>query len=160
MADCKARWLADQPHKGMMNTNSRTSSDDLRGAAFHEAGHVVVAQFFGLPVGEVEIRDDGAGKADIGLDDHLPLIDRIALCVAGIVSQELFNCRHTHELAAAHDYAKVIELVEGLTELESLQGRTAAYRRALEIVETHSTEVERLAHHLIEHRRIDGRTAL
>jgi len=29
-------------------------SDQLRGAAFHEAGHVVVARFLGLQVGEIE----------------------------------------------------------------------------------------------------------
>ena len=29
--------------------------DELRGAAFHEAGHVIVACEFGLPVGEIAI---------------------------------------------------------------------------------------------------------
>jgi hypothetical protein len=32
--------------------------DKLRGAAFHEAGHVIVAREFGLPVGEIAIGID------------------------------------------------------------------------------------------------------
>lgn len=133
------------------------SDDDLRGAAFHEAGHIVVAHYFGLLVGEIEIADDGSGKADIGSANHLPLVDQMALCVAGIEAQELFNCR-THEGTATKDYAKVIDLVKGLTEAESLELRNAGYRRALEILEKRRPEVERLAHYLIEHRRIRGNT--
>ena len=37
------------------------ANDKLRGAAFHEAGHVVVAREFGLPVGEIAIDIDGGG---------------------------------------------------------------------------------------------------
>jgi len=134
---------------------NKTSDDLLRGAAFHEVGHVVVAMHLGLTVGEIEISDDGSGRSQIAPPDHLPIIDQIALCVAGIEAQELFNC-HTHELAAAADYGKIIGLVDGLTDAEILQHRVAAYRRALEILEKHRTEVERLAHHLIEHRRAHG----
>ena len=37
------------------------ANDNLRGAAFHEAGHVVVAREFGLSVGEIAIDIDGGG---------------------------------------------------------------------------------------------------
>ena len=63
---------------------NKKSDDLLRGAAFHEAGHVVVAMNLGLAVGEVEISDDGSGRSQIAPPDHLPLVDQIALCVAGI----------------------------------------------------------------------------
>jgi hypothetical protein len=131
------------------------NDDLLRGAAFHEAGHFVVAREFGLPVGEIEIGDDGSGRSQIGSAVHLPLIDQIALCVAGIEAQELFNC-HTHVLAAAADYGMVIGLLDGLTEAESLEHRDAACLRALEILQKHRSEVKRLADHLIEHRRARG----
>jgi hypothetical protein len=39
-----------------------------------------------LPVGEIAIGTDGdeaKGRTDIGSAHHLPLIDQIALCVAG-----------------------------------------------------------------------------
>ena len=43
------------------------TNDKLRGAAFHEAGHVIVAKEFGLPVGEIAIGidgDDAKGRTD------------------------------------------------------------------------------------------------
>ena len=131
------------------------NDDALRGAAFHEAGHVIVARKLGLQVGEIEISDDGSGHAQISSADHLPCVDQIALCVAGIEAQELFKC-HTHELAAAADFARIIDLVDGLTEDESLEYRKAGYARALEIMKPYVSDVERLARHLIEHRHADG----
>ena len=127
----------------------------VRGAAFHEAGHIIVAHELGLQVGEIEISDDGSGHAQISPADHLPRIDQIALCVAGIQAQSLFNCR-TRQLVAAADYAKVIDLVDDLTEDESLECRNAGYARALEILKYHLADVERLARHLIERRHADG----
>ena len=134
---------------------NKKSDDLLRGAAFHEAGHVVVAMNLGLVVGEVEISDDGRGRSQIAPSDHLPLVDQIALCVAGIEAQELFNC-HTHVLAAAADHGMVVGLLDGLTEAESLKHRKAACLRALEILQTHRPEIERLADYLIKHRRAHG----
>ena len=129
------------------------ANDSLRGAAFHEAGHVVVARFFGLTVGRIEIGDDGSGKAQIASGEHLPLVDQLALCAAGIEAQALFNCS-THKNAALADHAKVSALVQGLTETESFALRNAAYMRALEILKKCAPEVERLANELIERRHI------
>ena len=130
------------------------ASDDLRGAAFHEAGHVVVARFFGLTVGKIEIGEDGSGNADISSAEHLPLIDQIALCVAGLEAQALFNCP-TQERAGFTDYVKVSELVEGLTEAESFEIRNSAFLRALEILKSRAPEVEQVANDLMKQKRID-----
>jgi ATP-dependent Zn protease len=118
-------------------------------AAFHEAGHVVVARF-GLPVGKIEIADDGSGKTEIGPADHLPLIDQVAVRIAGVVAQDFFGFFRSE--AGYHDQGKIVELVDGLTEAESLKLRNAAYERAREIIKSQKPEVERLAELLIEKR--------
>ena len=132
------------------------NNDKLRGAAFHEAGHVIVAREFGLPIGEIAIGIDGdeaKGRTDIGSAHNLPVIDQIALCVAGVVAQSLFDWP-THNLAGAGDYARVVQLVEGMTDDNSLKLRNAAYARARAILEKRATEVERLAKQLLKQRRI------
>jgi phosphoribosylformylglycinamidine (FGAM) synthase PurS component len=48
-------------------TDAQTVQENLRDAAYHEAGHVVVARFFGLTVRQVEIEEDGSGRADLAL---------------------------------------------------------------------------------------------
>ena len=62
--------------------------DMARGAAFHETGHAVVAWSLGLEVAHIVIGiggDDSKGHANITSDqDHLPLIDRLAVRLAGI----------------------------------------------------------------------------
>ena len=46
-------------------TDAQTVHENLRDAAYHEAGHVVVARCLGLTIREVEIEEDGSGRADI-----------------------------------------------------------------------------------------------
>ena len=79
-------------------TDAQTVHENLRDAAHHEAGHVVVARFLGLTIRKIEIEEDGSGRADISSGDHLPLVDQIAVCVAGIEAQEsiapCMNMRH------------------------------------------------------------------
>jgi hypothetical protein len=134
------------------------TNDKLRGAAFHEAGHVIVAREFGLPVGEIAIGIDGEeakGRTDIGSAHHLPLIDQIALCVAGVVAQALFNW-HAPSFVGAGDYARVIELVDRMTDDKSLKLRHAGYARARDILERRADEVERLAEQLLNKRVVLG----
>jgi hypothetical protein len=100
--------MSSELHRNQV-TDAQTTHENLRDAAYHEAGHVVVAQFLGLTVREVEIEEDGSGRADIRHAAHLPLVDQIALCVAGIEAQELFNCP-LHQHAALGDYLKVRKL--------------------------------------------------
>ena len=134
------------------------ASNTLCGTAVHEAGHAVVARYFGLKVIEIEIREDASGKIDmVGAIDALPLIDRIAIHCAGQASRTVFKCR-SHSLAVSADQVEISKLVEGLTEDHRLEVRNAGYRRAIEIVKSNATEVERLASLLIEQRRINEST--
>jgi hypothetical protein len=66
-------------------TDAQTIHENLRDAAYHEAGHIVVARFLGLTVREVKIEEDGSGRADISSAEHLPLVDQVAVCVAGTI---------------------------------------------------------------------------
>ncbi len=50
------------------------ASDLLRGAAFHEAGHAIVAAHFRLPLGKITIDVDGGGNAEIDDTADLPII--------------------------------------------------------------------------------------
>jgi ATP-dependent Zn protease len=88
---------------------TRMSNRDRVGAAYHEAGHAVVASYFGLVVSRIEIGiddDDAKGAADIADDQQRPLIDRIALCAAGLEAQELLAA-YTHSGAGWGDYGKM-----------------------------------------------------
>jgi hypothetical protein len=44
--------------------DAQTVHENLRDAAYHEAGHVVVARSLGLTIREIEIEEDGSGRAD------------------------------------------------------------------------------------------------
>jgi hypothetical protein len=134
-------------------TDTQTIDENLRDAAHHEAGHVVVARSLGLTIREVEIQEDGSGRADISSGEHLPLVDQIAICVAGIEAQELFNCP-IDEHAALGDYRKVRVLLAGLTDAESYEYRQAGYLRALQILKSRLSEIEALADQLLKQRRI------
>jgi hypothetical protein len=129
------------------------ASNALCGRAFHEAGHAVVARYFGLTVVKIEIRDDASGKTDtVGSIDDLPLIDRIAIHCAGQASRTVFKCRSQN--LVFDEPVELRELLEGLTEDHRLEVRNAGFRRAIEIVKSNAPEVERLAALLIEQRRI------
>jgi ATP-dependent Zn protease len=139
------------------------SEADRRGAAFHEAGHAVVAWALGLPVGEIEIGmdgDDAAGRCQIGDSTHLPIVDQLAICLAGIEAQHLFDCP-THELAGAGDFGKVIEMIEdGISEAESRRLRDAGYQRAHSLLNAHKEEVRALAALLVRDSKIDAHSIL
>ena len=149
-----ARLLGKHPHSRKLDLAYsqslavKTMSDkDLRRAAFHEAGHAVVARYFGLPVGDhLEIADDGSGKTKIGSADHLPRIDQIAVRIAGVAAQDLFGFSRPE--AGRADYGKII----GLTKAKSLKLRNAAYARAREIIKNQKLEVEWLGELLIKER--------
>jgi hypothetical protein len=134
------------------------ASNALCGIAFHEAGHAVVARYFGLTVTAIEIREDASGNIDtVGATDALPLIDRIAIHCAGQASRTVFKYR-SHAIAVSGEDIEISRLVGGLAEVQRLEIRNAGYRRAIEIVKSNAPEVERLANLLIGQRRVNEGT--
>jgi hypothetical protein len=130
--------------------------DGLRGVAFHEAGHAVVALALGSKVGRVEIfHEDYSGAADIVSADDLPMADQIAICVAGMAAGEMFDALAFHEYANNGDHGMVIELLEDRDEAESDVLRIKGYQRAWELLEVHALSVEDIAAQLLAKRKID-----
>ena len=123
------------------------TSQDRCGAAVHEAGHVVVAWALGLKTRKMAIGingDDAAGEAEIERSLHLPLVDQIAICSAGVDAQDMLNAP-IHDLGAFMDMNEIRKLVEDYTEDKAEAHRYAGYRRSKELLELHRATVERLA---------------
>jgi hypothetical protein len=59
------------------------------------------------------------GAADTGSADQLPIVEQIAICLAGRAAEEIFDCL-THELAAFNDNVQIFHLLEahGISEQE------------------------------------------
>jgi ATP-dependent Zn protease len=94
------------------------TDDGLRGVAYHEAGHAVVALALGLHVARVEIFDmDYSGGADVAGADSLALVDQIAVCLAGVNANHMFKAP-SHELAAFSDHARVYNLISDIAEAD------------------------------------------
>jgi ATP-dependent Zn protease len=136
------------------------TNQNRRGVAYHEAAHAVVGWALGLDIGEIKIRDDdNSGTIEIQLSqEHLPLIDRIAICVASMEAKTIFGFT-MHEGAEIGDHAKVIRLVRDLDENASLVTRNAGHNRARELLEIHKSKVHRVAEYLIINCKIDRDTA-
>src|SRR5262245_11759854 len=137
------------------------ANSDRFGAAVHEAGHAVVAWALGLVVGELAIGikgDDTAGTSEIGDSGHLPLVDQIAICLAGLEAQEMFECP-PHNLAGMSDLGKIVELIENgrISGDESRRLREAGATRARNLLSVNREQVVRLAEALVQTARIDAR---
>src|SRR5712671_5282064 len=125
------------------------TKEDRLGAAYHEAGHAVVAWSLGLTVGAMSINEDDptAGCVDIGPTEHLPTTDRLAVCLAGMEAQYLFGFP-THADAGYSDVTKALDIIgEDLSEKESLD---TGYVRARDLIHTHRSKVARLAERLAD----------
>jgi hypothetical protein len=98
--------------------------------------------------------DDTAGKAEIEDSSNLPVIDRIAICSAGVDAQRLLGAA-TNEIAGFGDMVKIRSIVEDYDEAEAEAVRYAGYHRSEKLLELHRTAVERLAAALAEHGELD-----
>lgn len=140
-----------------MQIEQSNSERDQRGAAFHEAGHVVVGWALGLAVGRVEIAiggDDAKGAADIEDAAALSLLDQLAICAGGLAAQEAFDTP-THEGAGWGDYGKMMELMADDLEEDQLKMMHRAHARASGLISLHRSKVEQVAIALIERKRLD-----
>jgi ATP-dependent Zn protease len=134
--------------------------EERRSTAIHEAGHIIVAWTLGLPVGAMEIGlngDDTAGKSEIADTTSLSMVDRIALCAAGLEAERLFGCEAVHEHAAWSDSAKMVEILGDLPSEEADDIRFNAYDRAFQILDTQRSLIERLAEPLAIIGRLEER---
>jgi hypothetical protein len=142
------------------------SGDDMkhaerypRGTAYHEAGHAIVAWSFGLQVGTIHVMaDDGSGGAQIGPTNHLCLVARIAVCVAGYTAENVFGHPHTNRLAAACDHTRIRKLLEdsGIAEGdEAVALRLKGVNCAGETFLAHKDRVIRLAEKLVQDGCVD-----
>ncbi len=120
---------------------------------------MVVAWSLGLPVGAVSVsEDDASGNTQIGLADHLTLIEQIAVCYGGIAAMDLFE-HLIHEHAGFNDHVMIKDLLEEHGVSEEEQGpalRDEGYNFARTRLETHRSKVITLAELLIEHGRIEA----
>ncbi|BBZ94535.1 hypothetical protein ACMA5K_27125 [Bradyrhizobium diazoefficiens] len=141
-----------------MSQEQSKRESDQRGAAFHEAGHIVVAWSLGLAVGGAEIAiggDDAKGTAEVQTPDHLDLLDQLAVCAAGLEAQELFEAP-THDIGGVGDYGQMWNLLEDVEEEDRRSLIDKGHARASELVSAHRETVERIAAALLQKKRLDA----
>ena len=123
--------------------------EERRSTAIHEAGHVVVAWALGLPAGSMEIGcngDDTAGRSEIDeTARQLSLVDRIALCIAGMEAQLLFGCESIHLHGGS---SVIIRMLDDLLEEEADTIRSKGYDRAAELLVCRRPLIERIVERL------------
>jgi hypothetical protein len=78
----------------------------------------------------------------------LLLIDKIAVCAAGVEAQHVFRTP-THHYTGAMDEAEIIRLTEHLDEKVRLALRDEGYERAHELILAHRAKVHRIAESLL-----------
>jgi hypothetical protein len=127
-------------------------SQNIIGAACHEAGHVVVALHYKLKIGNIWIQEDGGGgSAPLCSDDHLALVDRFAVWLSGGMAQQYFNA-WTDSPSSASDYVLVINATTQMMEAERKPLVDEGKARALKIIDQNAAELKRLAEFLVERR--------
>ena len=137
------------------------ADDYLRGMAFHEAGHAVVAWLLNLRVESICICEIGAGNSQTITDppDHLPLMHQLATLAAGLEAGWVFNCP-LPEQAGYRDRLMAITLVrEHHKRLawNKIQSHLATgHAHARELLLEHRNRVIRVAEHLRDVRYIDA----
>jgi len=105
------------------------TSSEVVGAAYHEAGHALVALHYGLEVGQIVVRENGDGGTDISRTEHLPLLDRVAVCMGGGAAQQHFQAPATDH-AMMVDYVMVYNLTPEMTDEERETAIEKAFVRA------------------------------
>ncbi len=77
------------------------------------------------------------------------MVDRIALCAAGLEAERVFGCEATHEHAGWSDFAKILEILDDLPDEKADDLRFSGHDRAFEILNQRRSLIERLAEPLV-----------
>lgn len=135
------------------------TEQDRLGAAYHEAGHAVLATAFGLEVRRMEIGiggDDAKGAVDV--DGASRLEDQLTILAAGMAAQKKFKAP-TNEYAGAIDKLKMHKLVSDRDEAEGCALKEAGHQRAWELVQLYCHDIERVARALMNAGKIEHAAA-
>jgi hypothetical protein len=147
----------------MTDTDLLLGPQARRRTAFHEAGHAVVGWALGLHVGWVRIEDDYNGKADIGICDHLPPVDQIAVAMGGWYGATLSGVEPLHDDETLGDHAHALNVTNAASPDDEEAG-DAVYQegceRAHELVTRHADLVVLVAAELLKHREIRDEDAV
>jgi hypothetical protein len=81
--------------------------------------------------------------------------DQIAICVAGMASEKMFDTPVFHEIAHFGDHILVVELLKGIDEATADALRDKGHQRAWDLLEAHAASVEDIARQLLARRKID-----
>jgi hypothetical protein len=111
------------------------SPNYVRGAAFHEAGHAVIAWHLGLDIAEVWVDSEScAGKASI--EHAASAHDDALITLAGHHASVIFASESTLELAPINDMARLMNLLDDNApddEAKQEQIRCSLYRQLDEL---------------------------
>jgi hypothetical protein len=123
-------------------------------AAYHEAGHAVIACALGCKVRFVIIDPNGGGECQCDDPPEGERDRKIMLCFAGPAAQRKHKPSSWKSWHGNDDYRKAVELVQGLG--VSDERVTALIRETLALVEQHWARIERFAQVLLERGTLQG----
>jgi len=135
-----------------------------RRTAYHEAGHAVVGWALGLHIGWVRIEDDYNGKADIGISDHLPPADQVAIAMGGWYGAALSGVEPLHDDETLGDHAYALNVTSAACPDDD-EASEIVYRegsdRAQALVAGHAELVAQIADELLRRGEIlEGKASL
>jgi hypothetical protein len=120
--------------------------------AIHRAGHIIVAHGLGLTITTAAITIYGgivAGRNGIEETQSMSVPDRLALCSAGSMAQELFNAPAIDD-CASEDARQIHELIGHLPEAVGRTLRDIGYRKAHEFIERDREKITAVAEALAQ----------
>lgn len=128
-----------------------SAAEYLRGMAYHEAGHAVVAWALGIEVGDIHVRQVGQGNggAQIAYTDEMSFIDRLAVCFAGSEAETVCDVPQPEGMNG-DDHRRVYNLLHGISARHGRTLRDQGRGRARDLLTEHKANVTRLAERLFE----------
>jgi hypothetical protein len=128
---------------------------DLFTTAAHEAGRAIVARTLGLRVTFLELAADGSGKSSIELVEQVPVLDQIAICIAGIQGVKLLGAKEGRQ---AENDLKIYELLKAHPEMDREHLLSEGCHRAAQILRDQRPALHRVAARLWRKRYVDQGT--